>query len=307
MLYHIIDNLEAVCENLDGARALLNKLMVQGIDPKIPYHTMTDEDRTTPRICVARSIENCVSSIGVIGDFRRCCNANPDAKSYENDNEAYPVIILQFAESDFVTPTNEQVPDCKDSGELWLTSRAVPVCGQIKWLGAYSVKYETTDTEFIRCTAVDFLPDVKNYHHPWLDGLGHPLDCSDMGSDLWPNQEDLDQFLYAMHAPDRLVYAMPTMPFDGYMNCVDARADPGQAPFRANIKYLHGYTGWRDKNLYRIFEDDRVEYGHRILRVTNLYGMGWALTDLAGEKIITWFHNMDRIADMRLVAPLQIE
>ena len=119
MVYHVVSDLEhhfnSLSESLKACR--------QPFYPKIPTNKSPEEDSTTPRICVARSVEECLSGISLLGVFRRCLAANEDAKSYAtHGREVYPIIVVAFDvhSNSLYKPTPVQVADADLTGELWL-------------------------------------------------------------------------------------------------------------------------------------------------------------------------------------------
>ena len=61
VMYKIIANID---DKFDSAEEALDFYDGRVVKPTIPSTRSSDEDSTTPRICVAESIENCISSIG---------------------------------------------------------------------------------------------------------------------------------------------------------------------------------------------------------------------------------------------------
>lgn len=69
--------------------------------PKIPKNRMPGEDETTPRICVSKSINGCLSGV----------------QNYEKND----IVNIYKCESDNVMqPSLEQLPDSLFSGEEWI-------------------------------------------------------------------------------------------------------------------------------------------------------------------------------------------
>ena len=183
-MYRIITDLESMFDDIDAARAYIQKVRTEGVSPYIPRHAAPGEDVTTPRICVAPTLAGCATSLGLLGIFRRCLNANESAKSYENDDEAYPVIVMKFPDGlDYVKPGADQVPDVDITDEHWLLEPAVPEWARLRWIGAYSILYDD-EPELAVCTKITFLRSSLHKLHPWLDGRGHKLDSSETGDML---------------------------------------------------------------------------------------------------------------------------
>lgn len=186
--FHLMTDIEHRFKNLEQAEAFVKDLNDKKlkIEPTVPRTAMPDEDHTTPRICVAPSLEQCALAIGPTGVLRRCCNAHPDAFSYVTTGlEVYPVIILEFDTDDIVEPTSEQVPDVNLTDECWITKPLYPTQARLVWLDPWSLEFLDEDPD-----ALDkFIPsrlsyDVTDavqgrYNHPWLNGKGHILDSSE--------------------------------------------------------------------------------------------------------------------------------
>lgn len=270
-MYHIITNIELLFDGLAQAEAWAKTRSV--IYPSVPKTAMDEEDRTTPRICVAPSIEDCFTAIGVTGQFRRCCAMNDGAKSYENSSEAYPVLVLKFPDGlAYVKPDRSQVPDIAATREQWLLEAAIPKTVMLKWLDACSVLYDDS-IEDIRtiCTSVRFIDkkDLRNYSHPWLDGKGHPLDSSDMGGEPWPDiARALSQLYLDMSDGGHVGFQTPLWPPDGRV-----RFSPVQRHTEAWNTFPHRlkqFTCMWDRNGRPMFEDDHVAIAYDGRRCTGI-------------------------------------
>ena len=110
-MFHVVANIDSRFPSLMAALAVYN--YDTPVRPEKIFSAMPGEDAETPRICVAPTIEQCITGIGLLGRFRRCLEANEDAKSYATmGREVYPILVLQFADDlPYYTPTSEQVPD----------------------------------------------------------------------------------------------------------------------------------------------------------------------------------------------------
>jgi hypothetical protein len=73
--------------------------------PRVPENRMTCEDADTPRICVSKSINGCLSAVGVFGE-----------------DEVY---VHWCESSNVIQPTVDQVPDCPFTGEEWIVEPVV--------------------------------------------------------------------------------------------------------------------------------------------------------------------------------------
>lgn len=256
-MYHVITNLELMFGSLEEAEDWARSRPV--FEPRVPATAMQEEDRITPRICGCLEIRDCITSIGVLGTFRRCMNANEDAKSYENDNEAYPIMVAKFSDDGWEVPTEQQVPDIRDTRERWLLKPARPEKIYIRWLDAYSIKAVEGECR-TKCTALKFLQDIRNYSHPWLDGKGHPLDCAGMGGDPWPDTSLMSDEIYADMGPDvKLGFAVPAWPLDG--TWIFTPFDSEAAPYRTYRHRLRKFSGCLDAEGIPIFEGYVLKWG----------------------------------------------
>lgn len=257
-MYHVITNLELMFRSLEDALAWAENC--PEFSPKIPATAMCGEDLSTPRICGAPKVEDCITALGVTGTFRRCLNADPDAKSYENDGEAYPVLIAEFDDDlNWIEPTASQVPDVSVTHERWLLEPARPMKVELKWLDAYSLCMRDAGLR-MACTKAKFLDNTSGYNHPWLDGQGHPLDCPDMGSDPWPDASALAGNIFldgrlGGHAG----FAVPNWPLDG--SWLFTPFEPGAAPYRTYAHDLKRFTGYYDADGEPVFEGYAMKWG----------------------------------------------
>ena len=178
-MYHVIANLEDRFFSLHAAEGYCDKPFA--LRPKLPEtaDVQGGEDNTTPRICVAPTIEQCITAIG-IDRFRRCCAGNDDAKSYETyGREVYPIIVMSFSDAEnYYCPSPALVPDIKKTDEQWLLYPCSPRTATLYWLTMRSVT--TDEKDYARCTRVKLLKDPPWWGvHPWLTGCGHKLESSD--------------------------------------------------------------------------------------------------------------------------------
>lgn len=174
-MYHIIYDLERKFVGLEDCWRWLETLV---LEPRIPYHRMIGEDRTTPRVCVGETIEDCVTAIGVEGVFRRCFyNEDFDLPPLYRENEAYPIIIVELSDNlNYRTPTEAEVPDVAITNEKWLLEAAVPMNAEIVWLDISSIEaYYDFDFDSYICSSFRPLRNTVGYSHPWLNGEGRPL------------------------------------------------------------------------------------------------------------------------------------
>lgn len=274
-MYHILYNLETFFDSLADVEKALENLV---LTPRIPETAMELEDQETPRICVAPTIEDCITAIGTIGPFRRCANTNPDAKSYENTDEIYPIVVIELPDNlDYITPTKQQVPDVEETNEKWLTKPITPIKKSIKWLDQFSIEFDETHPIKTICTKVKFVENITGKHHPWLDRKGHPLNCSDYGSETWADNitknifhQQATQFLcWDSGSKQSFVYPMPIS--NNYVIChVMTQTETGFIPtnetYRTNINALRRFSGYKDKNGIMLFDGDLVWYGEKTPR-----------------------------------------
>lgn len=264
-MYHIIYDLETKFANLKECQLWMNNLI---LSPKVPFTRMENEDCATPRICVSDTIEGCVTAIGLEGIFRRCCNSNRDTPSYENDNEAYPIIVAELPDNlNYKTPSKQEVPDAAVTGERWLLKPAKPVC-EIRWLDAYSI-----DSHWDKrcggkgvCDKVRFISNLNGYDHPWINKKGHPLDCSYLGSEVWPDcAPGITPAARALIQYDkvrrRLVFPAPVS--NCYAVCYPISFSAGsfsvsEDPYRCKMADLKPFSGFYDIKGRMIFEGDRL-------------------------------------------------
>lgn len=295
-MYHVIANLELMFGSLAEAKAWAASRPV--FQPRVPYTAMRGEDRTVPRICGCLDIRGCVTALGVTGTFRRCLNSNPDAKSYENDGEAYPVLIAKFKDDGWVVPDKSQVPDIEDTGERWLLSPARPEKIYLKWLDAYSIKMREGKSRTV-CAALKFRDDVSSYSHPWLNSKGHPLDCPDMGSDPWPAPDAaLGEIKLDMHMGGNLGFAVPAWPADG--TWLFTPFDKNVAPYRTYAHCLRRFSGFWDRDGEPVFEGYVLKWGpdadsRRFGLVAHDGLSGWRVEPWNGSSAIPLLAGEDRV------------
>lgn len=179
-MYHITANIDERFRNEEEAFCYYaNHIFI----PRVPVTHMQGEDSVTKRICVAPTIEDCLSGIGLTGRLHRCLAANEDALSYVTaGREMYPILIAEFSDfEEYYSPTPEQVPDVGMTNEHWILNRAIPESVEIVWLNMFSILWDNSYCP--RCRSVKLywrpLPDAT---HPWLNGMGHTLDSSEYES-----------------------------------------------------------------------------------------------------------------------------
>lgn len=176
-MYHVAANLEGRFNSVDEALRFYTSVF----EAKVPKTRSPGEDAVTPRICVAPTIEDCMSGIGLLGRLRRCLGGNDGAYSYAvAGNEIYPIIIVEFSkDEDYYKPTIDEVPDVDITNEYWIRYDALPISVRLVWLDMYSIKWKSEDKPEI-CKQVEYYDIPPNWgNHPWINGKGHKLDCSE--------------------------------------------------------------------------------------------------------------------------------
>ena len=119
---------------------------IEMLIPSIPSNYLTDkgyEDNTTPRVCVARSINECI--IGK-GDLK----VNTKLYVY-SPTEKYEIY----------RPSEKEVPDCSVTGELWIKEYVL-----VKCIGIIEVTKEVDRLKVIN----DKLRNIDNYYR-WISKL----------------------------------------------------------------------------------------------------------------------------------------
>ena len=122
--FHIMTDPYAVYLSLDEAV----EGMYAGVNPYIPLSAGPTEDTSIPRVCLAPSVELCLTSIGFsLGPHNR-----------------RPIIIGEFEldDTEIVKPTREQVPDVDYTKEVWALSTVVPEKVYVKYISKDSIVWE---------------------------------------------------------------------------------------------------------------------------------------------------------------------
>ena len=180
IFYHIAAPLEERFSSVENAVAYYQD---KEFTPRIPASRMSDEDSTTPRVCVCKELKDCFAGLCLLGIFRRCLAANEDAKSYETDGlEVYPVIVCEFSDDvEHIFPSQLQVPDVNVTNEIWITESVKPINVYVKWLHMRSIIWDDYDFEARAYPAkeVSFIEPGPKHKHPWLNGFGNNLNSSE--------------------------------------------------------------------------------------------------------------------------------
>lgn len=222
------------------------------IRPEVPRTAMDTEDSTTPRVCAALTVEDCMTAIKPAGTLRRCLyNQDDDLMDYENASEVYPAVVCSL-EGSFITPSRTQVPDVKNTRELWSLDVCKVIDASLIWLGRRSVQYEDE-------RVVSFTPtSSEGKDHPWLNGRGHPLLSSAMGAEPWPPRFETHGgtvFLDNGIGQGGLVSLIPHTAKDGYGI---VRPVDGRHSYRERLDWLREHTGFHDIKGVPIFNRDWV-------------------------------------------------
>lgn len=244
-MYHIIYDLEPCFDTLQGAQHYVDSLNI--LTPRIPYTAGVPEDTSIARLCVAPTPELCITGIGAGGRFRRCIDTR-----YDNADEIYPCIVCKV-DGDFFAPGVDLVPDVELTQEQWSLSPARVLSAELRWLGSDSLAIEIKGaTELV--TAIHWVEPSSSLHHPWLDGKGHPLDCSDKGTEPWPPIGPVwDSLYYETFMGQKLVTIQPQLPPSGYCTCTPL---DGGEPYRARLSNCRKFTGFFDKSCVPLFQGD---------------------------------------------------
>lgn len=188
-VYHVVTGLDSHFKTLEDAQGFLQQ---QSFSPMIPESYTSGEDRTIPRLCVAQSVEDCITGIGVRRVFFRCLEAW-DAPSYISEGqEQYPIGILEIEvpDSEICVPLAQHVPDVDFTHELWIKSDDFEILDRhIVWLDQYSIDIDDQEENpnnvlvdearhvfEYRCLAVRYSESpYPDKHHPWIDDRGSIL------------------------------------------------------------------------------------------------------------------------------------
>lgn len=254
-MYHIVYDLETRFHNMEEVRTYLDRMAY--IHPYIPHTASVGENLTTARVCVAPTIEDCLNGISVSKRFRRCLAGWTGLTDYQNQDEVYPIIVCEVEGSSFYQPTRDEVDDVKWTHEYWTEEPVTVVKATLVWLGKESLQvYDSLEAGRLLCTHAVFVTDLKGMHHPWLDGQGHPLDCSDPGPSAWPRRKLAQQCLYyESFSGQQVVAVVPEFPYTGYCTCYPLA---GERPYRARLHDCFRFTGAYDKDGEPIFDSDWI-------------------------------------------------
>lgn len=140
---------------------------------------MADENQIIPRICVCKTIPDCLTAINVDTRLARCLDNNVYIPSHHTlKNEAYPVLVLEFPDDITVyTPSDLDVPDVAMSHERWILHKISPVRTTLRWIAFDSILVENPHDypDELAAISCKFVSNLGKYNHPWLNGRGHVL------------------------------------------------------------------------------------------------------------------------------------
>lgn len=266
VMYHVKWDLEQAFGSLADCLVYRDSLLSGTLNPYVPHTCMPGEDNHTARVCACETLEGAISAIGCLGTFRRCCNADPDAKSYENDDEVYPVIVVSLQGGTWLRPSKLEVPDAEYTGEMWCLTPVHVADAQLMWLDAYSLTlYEHPIVGKMYCSLVRFVEHPELRSHPWIDGKGHPLVSSKIGTERFVCAKDAMRGLfYDRVYTKKMGYAVPEIPVTSYSKFY---VEGGKSCVRVRTDYLFEYTGVNDTAGEPVFVDDTVSYKDKFYRV----------------------------------------
>lgn len=170
--------------------------------PRVSRNTMPGEDTTTPRICVAGSIEECFMGCTLF-PFRRCCANVLGMSQYAGPHgEAYPIIVNTFDVDNPYVPSAYEVPDAPYTGELWLVEESIPIRRELLWLtpdaieayGQEEYPHEVWPEweDFYIVNHVNLLTTEEvmrmKLNHPWLNRQGHTLGARHNAPLFWARE-----------------------------------------------------------------------------------------------------------------------
>ena len=101
--------------------------------PRIPENILIDENQEEPRICLAPTVEDCLTAIG-------SKRLEIVFERYNNNLSGIPILIKEFANLDpkwLIKPTTEDVPDSEITNEHWYLETCKPSNVYVKWLIEY--------------------------------------------------------------------------------------------------------------------------------------------------------------------------
>lgn len=121
------------------------------LKPHVPISRIIRENSTTPRICVAHDLDECLTGLSLPGVYRTAILE----QIREGKEEPEPV-ILPFVIRTYLIPDDfpgfvpneelwEEVPDGKYSGECWITQRLLPARTTKLWLRNAAIHYEMVE------------------------------------------------------------------------------------------------------------------------------------------------------------------
>lgn len=124
------------------------------IIPRIPENRLDNENQCEERICMAPSIEDCLTSIGS-GRLERCF------EDYSDGETGIPILIHEFRLNYelecqwLIKPNKEDVLDAEITNEHWYLMPCKPYKSYIRYLNDYR------DDEYCDCVYPDWA--IKEY------------------------------------------------------------------------------------------------------------------------------------------------
>lgn len=181
MYYHIVTNLEQRFSSIDAA---VDAYSGRRLIPRVPEHKFEDENTLTPRLCVCKWLPDCITAIGIRETFKRCLGANECIDAYDpEDKEVYPVLVLEFPDyTNVYKPSESDVEDADITNELWILHPVTPSAVYVRWLNNRSILFQTLTDAPIEMQAIscNFVTDIHDKDHPYLNGRGHKLTSTAM-------------------------------------------------------------------------------------------------------------------------------
>lgn len=147
----------------------------QPVFPRVPRHRLLYENDITPRICVAPTLEDCITAIGV-EKFSQCCRYCGDYPVFDClSNKIYPIIIQEFGlDEPYYKPSANEVSDVAWTREAWICQSATPIDTELVWLHNRSIFADGLEGDEgpLICVDVSFLSGPPQWGvHPWLNNM----------------------------------------------------------------------------------------------------------------------------------------
>lgn len=278
-MVRVLYDLETRFKSLGAVQYFLNHLTM--VYPEKPLTAGVEESSAPARICVAPTVEDCISGITPDWRFRRCLGDG----QYKNENEIYPIIILVLDGESFYRPSPHEVPDVDITNEHWYLKPAKVLKKELRWIGHDSIKTNKTYSGSLRCTRVEYVKSTIGFDHPWLNGKGHPLECSYPAQDAWPDLSLLyGHLFYETYISGKVCYVLPELPATGYCECTPI---DGSAAYRARLHNCRQFTGYWDVDGRMICDGDLCSCGTgKGVGTVKRVGATWCVV-VEGTKLYT--------------------